>query len=191
VGIAVWLGLALGLAAWLIALRRVIALAWRAPVDIAPLARELKRRLSAGDDAGALALCELLPGTWAATLAARVLRAARGPEAEFALEEANLEFEHAADRGLDALRTLARMALPLALGSAIVVLGVGVQSFSVPNAQAALQDALGCVVAGFATLAVCRLSLGSLERQAAERLEEVRRVSAILVECYGLGKYSA
>lgn len=189
-GIAVWPGLAIGLAAWVIACRRVIALAWRGPLDAPAFVRALKQRLAARDEAAALAMCERLPGSWAATLASRVLRAEAADKA-FALDEASAEFEHAAQRGLDALHTLARVALPLALGSAIVVLGLGVQSASLSHAQAALQDALGSVTVGVITLALCRLSLGSLQRQAAERLEELRRVSAALTEAYGLGKYSA
>jgi hypothetical protein len=144
----------------------------------------LKRRLGAPDRAGALALCERLSPSWAATFASRVLRAqlAEDPGLFFVVAELTAEFEHAAQLGLDALRTLARISLPLSLGSAILVLGAGAQSFNVAGAQTALRDAVQCVTVGVATLAFCRISLGSFQRQATERLAEVRRVSVALLE---------
>ena len=178
-GVGVWPLILLGTAAWLIALRSVIALSWRAPVDAPALIRSLKGK----DRAAALALCEQLRPSWAAECGSQLLRAqiAEDQGLAYLAEELDRDFEQAGQRGLDALRTLGRMALPLSLGSAIITLGAGMQAFEVASAQAALRDALQAVTAGMATLVFCRLSLGSLQRQAAERLDEVRRVANVVL----------
>jgi hypothetical protein len=100
----------------------------------------------------------------------------------FALEEARAELELAAQRGLLAIRSLGRLALPLALAIAIVELGRGFEP-EVDRAWAAGQAftrGLFAVSVGMAVSFACQLSHGVLAREGTRRLREVQLASEAL-----------
>jgi biopolymer transport protein ExbB/TolQ len=181
-----WLSIALGLAALALTFLRVHELALRAPLAARPFARRLGELIEAGDLAAAQRLCaRLLPG-WGAQLAGAALREWSDPATvDFALDEAFARLELRAQRHLNAIRTLGRMALPLALGSAIVELGLGFggdpgSALAASTVQAALDCALRALATGFATVLFCPLASAFLQRQSLERLEEARIVAEML-----------
>ena len=180
------LSIALGLGALGLTFLRVRELALRAPLAARPLARRLAELIELDDRAAALQLCAQLLPAWGAQLANATLREWSDPaQAEFALEENLVRLELAAERHRSAIRTLGRMALPLALGSAIIELSLGFSgepgaAIAASTVQAALDCALRSLATGFATAAFCPLAGAFLQRQASARLDEVRIVAEML-----------
>jgi hypothetical protein len=86
--------------------------------------------------------------------------------------------------GLGALRALARMALPVALGTAIVVMGGAAAEADVASVERALSTAFDSLTLGAMSLVFCRASATVLERQAESRMQEIglvcRRVAGAL-----------
>jgi hypothetical protein len=164
----------------LIALR-ARELLFRAALDPVPFARELSARILAGDLDAARALALRLRPAWAAELALRALPARHDPEAlEFELQEGYAAFSLASQRGLLAIRSLGRLAFPLALAVAIVQLGRGFDPdprLALGSASAA-NEALGrgilAMATGMATSIASQVSVGVLVRAAQQRLAEVR-----------------
>jgi hypothetical protein len=163
----------------------VAELSLRAPSAARPFAQALSELAVRGELARALALSERLRPAWAAELASRVLNAPNPREATAALEECQAEFRMAAERHLYAIRSFGRIALPLALGVAIVELSLTFERSAgapIPTrlVHSAIECALRATVTGMTTAAFCQLSVTSLQRQAAARLLEVRIVSEAL-----------
>jgi hypothetical protein len=162
---------------------RVRTVVFTAALDGPSFRRELESRLSAGQIDAARALATQLRPAWAAELVVLAIGSRDEPdELRFALEEARAELELAAQRGLLAIRSLGRVALPLALAIAIVELGRGFEP-RVDRAWAAGQAftrGLFAVSVGMAVAVVCQLSYGVLAREGARRLREVQLASEAL-----------
>ena len=181
----VWLSIALGLGALGLTFVRACELTWRAPLAARAFARRLAELIQADDRAAALRLSTRLLPAWGARLASAVLRESDRAQAEFALDESFAQFERAAERDQHAIRTLGRMALPLALGSAILALslafgGAAGAAIAASTVQAALDCALRSLATGFASAVFCPLAGAFLQRQASARVEEVRIVAEML-----------
>lgn len=172
---AAWPSVGLGLVAWAVALWRCSALSLRAPVDARQLAAALAARLTRGDRAGAIALCEALRGGWAADSACAVLQEASLAELPALLEEQRSAYRARAELGIGALHALGRMAFPLALGSAIIALSAPLAEVSgVPQVERALASAVQCVTAGLLTYVFSRISADWLRKLGARRLREIK-----------------
>jgi hypothetical protein len=169
-----------------LSLLRARELSLRAPLAAGAFAAALSSWLREGDFARAEALCVQLHPAWGAELASRALGArAQGDDVAFALQESLARARMAAERHLFAIRTLGRIAVPMALGSAIVELGLGfspggAETIDAANVQSALDCALRVVATGFTTAVFCQLSVASLQRQARARLDELRIVADAL-----------
>jgi biopolymer transport protein ExbB/TolQ len=182
----VWLSIALGLAALWLSGARTLELALRAPLAARPFARSLSQLLERGDLAAALRLSDRLRPSWGAELASAALRTwAQPAELQFTLQDAMARLQLAAQRNLYAIHTLGRMALPLALGSAIVELSLGFggdpgAAIAASSVQSALDCALRSLATGFATAVFCPLASTFLQEQARLRLDEARSVAETL-----------
>jgi hypothetical protein len=174
-----WMGLPLAAAAAALAVigLRLRAVAFRAALDGPSFSREIAARLKAGQPDRARALAQQLRPAWAAEMVLRTLEARGDPtQLRYAVEETRAELELAAQRGLLAIRSLGRIALPLTLAIAIVELAAGFDP-SLDRAQAAglaFSRGLFAVSVGMATAFVCQLSYGLIAREASQRLREVR-----------------
>jgi hypothetical protein len=167
----------LGLLAWAVALWRCGVLTLRAPVAAPLLAAALARR----DRSAALALCEALPGAWAAASARAALTEASPAELPGRIEEELRAYRARAELGLGALHALGRMAFPLALGSAIIALSTPLAEASrVQEVERALAAAVQCVTTGLLTHVFCRSSADWLRKLGARRLREIKIVSEAL-----------
>jgi hypothetical protein len=192
-------GLLLAAASLALAARSLCELSWRAPLDAEAFARELTRYVSCGHETCALGLCDALRSAWGAELAGRALRAVTrdGEALALVVEELELEYAHASERGMHGLAAVQRVAIPLALGVTIVVLGGGFDAggpsgIAASDAQRSLQTALQALSLGLATWVLSRLGLSVVRQQASARLAEVRRViKALSALDHALGKYSA
>jgi hypothetical protein len=156
---------------------RLWAVAFQAALDGQSFSREIAARLKADQADRALALAQELRPAWAAEIVLRTLDT-RGdaPALQYALEEVRAELELAAQRGLLALRSLGRIALPLSLAIAIVELGAGFGP-SPDRAYAAglaFSRGLFAISVGMGTSIACQLSYTVLAREAARRLREVQ-----------------
>jgi hypothetical protein len=175
-----------GISAVALSLRQAYELSWRAPLDARPFAQALSTWLAKRELEQVFTLCRALHPAWAADAVIRALDAERlGEDAAFTLEEVMAHAGIVAERHLYAIRTLGRIAVPLALGCAIVELGLGFQSdpsatIGAAHVQSALDGALRVVATGFSTAAFCHASVTILQRQARARLDELRIVSAAL-----------
>ena len=171
-------GAALLLIAW-----RARELLFRAALDGPAFTRELESRLAAGRAHSARTLARALRPAWAAELAARALDAYGEPvQLRYELEEARAELELRALRGLLAIRSLGRLALPLALSMAIVELGLGFEAGATPavrslSAGSAITRGIFAVSVGMAASLACQVGYGVLARAAKQRLTEVRSAS--------------
>jgi hypothetical protein len=177
---------AVAIAAWVLVALRALELLLRAPVHAPPFAKALRARLESGDVSEAQRLCEPLRSGWAAQVALRVLAAPpHSLQLAFVLDDLRAEFRMAAQTHLLAISTLGRIAVPLALGAAIVQLGLGFQldqpGLSASHTQHVLDSALRLGVIGLTTSVFCQLSAANLQRQALARLDEVRVVSETLL----------
>jgi hypothetical protein len=176
---------ALLLIAW-----RVRELLFRAALDGPVFTRALESRLAAGGARSARILAHALRPAWAAELAARALDAYEQPvQLRYELEEARAELELLAQRGLLAIRSLGRLALPLALAIAIVELGLGFEGGATTadrslSASSAMTRGIFAVSVGMAASLACQIGYGVLARAAKQRLAEVRSASDALA---GLG----
>jgi hypothetical protein len=181
-----WTALPLAAAAAVLVLvgLRVRAVVFAAALDGPSFGRELESRLSAGQVEAARALANQLRPAWAAELVVRAIGSREEPaQLRFALEEARAELELAAQRGLLAIRSIGRLALPLALAIAIVELGRGFEP-EADRAWAAGQAftrGLFAVSVGMAVSFACQLSYGVLAREGARRLREVQLASEALL----------
>lgn len=162
---------------------RLRSVGFRAALDGQSFERALKERLAAGRVEAARALAAELRPAWAAELTFRALETGVDPaQTQFALEEARAELELAAQKGLLAIRSLGRIALPLALAIAIVELGRGFEP-SLDRAWAAGQAftrGLFAVSVGMAVSFACQLGYSVLAREGAQRLREVQLASDLL-----------
>jgi hypothetical protein len=180
-----WMALPLTAAAAALVLvgLRVRTVAFSAALDGPSFKRELESRLAAGQVNAARALAIQLQPAWAAELVVRAIASRDEPaQLRFALEEARAELELAAQRGLLAIRSLGRVALPLALAIATVELGRGFEP-EFDRAWAAGQAftrGLFAVSVGMAVSFACRLSYGLLAREGARRLREAQLASEAL-----------
>jgi biopolymer transport protein ExbB/TolQ len=182
----VLLTIAVGVFAVGLSLLRARELSLRAPLAARPFADVLSTWLREGEVARAEALCARLHPAWGAELASQALGArAQGDDVAFALQESLARARMAGERHLFAIRTLGRIAAPLALGSAIVELGLGfspsgAETIDAASVQSALDCALRAVATGFTTAVFCQVSVASLQRQARARLDELRIVADAL-----------
>jgi hypothetical protein len=167
---------------------RVRAVAFVAALDGPSFGRELRTRLAAGQVDGARSLAVRLRPAWAAELVLRGLDSCDDPEQlQFALEDARAELELAAARGLLAIRSLGRIALPLTLAIAMVELGRGFNP-ELDRAWAAGQAftrGLFVVSIGIALSLACQLSHALLVREGAQRLREVQLANDALIAWVG------
>lgn len=171
----------------LIALR-MRALLFEAPLDASAFTGALATALDAGQVGLARALADACAPAWPARLAASGLaRLERGEAPDAALEETQLELEHAAFRGLAPIVTLGRMASPLAFIGIIVEIGrafgggtglAGLQRGLV--ASTALERALFTFALGLGTFLVCFAAIAMLTRRARALREDLRRVAALI-----------
>jgi hypothetical protein len=160
----------------LIALR-LRAVAFQAALDGASFSREIAARVRAGQLDRARALAQTLRPAWAAEIVLRTLDTREdATQLQYALDEGRAELELAAQRGLLALRSLGRIALPLALAIAIVELGAGFGPSPDRAHAAALAFSRGlfAISVGMGTSIACQLSYAVLAREARERLREVQ-----------------
>ena len=166
-----------------LALRQTVELSLRAPVAARPLAALFEAGTGLSQSR---TLAERLAPSWAARLLHAAVDAQQtGDDAAFAIAEATDSAGVLAERHLDAIRALGRIAIPLALGSAIIELGLGFASgeggtIAVDAAQGALAAALRTMATGFTTTVFCQVSVASLRRQAQARMDELRIVAAAL-----------
>lgn len=167
---ALWPGLLLAVAAWCIAGRRVYVLCWLAPADAGQLGAALARRLSQGQRGKASALCDALEGCWPACCAAEILRGTASAD------ELQAAYGVRAQQGLDALGGLGRMAFPLALGAAIVVMGQASGTAAPAQVEAALSVALQSLTLGLMSTVFCRASAAAVRRLGQARMREVATV---------------
>lgn len=182
---ALQLALAAG-AATLIA-RRMRALLFEAPLDGRAFVAALETALSSGQVALARRIAEACMPAWPARLATAALaKDERGGEAQGALEETQLELEHAAFRGLGAIVALGRMASPLAFIGVILEIGrafggdtgiEGLQRGLVESSS--VQRALFTFALGFGTFAACFAAVAILRRRARLVREQLRRVASL------------
>jgi hypothetical protein len=113
------------------------------------------------------------------------------------VEELELEYAHASERGVHVLAALQRIAIPVSLGVTILVLGSGfdgggTSGVAAVDAEHALQTALQALTIGLATWLFARIGVGVLRQQGAARMTEVRRVAKALSALdHAPGKYSA
>jgi hypothetical protein len=179
------LSLAPGLLAVLLSLVRAFELAITAPLAVAPFAHTLTRLLRDSEWERARVLCESLWPAWGARLASRALRArSEGEDIAFTLELTGVELRTQAERHLDAIRTLGRIAIPLALASAIFELGLGFHTgahvIEHGAVQSSLDGALRVGINGVASALFCQWSVAGLLRQARARIDELRIVADVL-----------
>jgi len=175
--------LALAAVAWLVAGLRTYELAWRAVLDSSAFQAALEARLSSGQLPEAIALCRALAPAWPADYARALLEArAQGGEAEETLDELREGYEFRAQKGLSVLLSLSRMAFPLALGSAIVVLSgaFDAASIDIQQAERALRAAFECLLTGGLTVFFCRSAFALLGQKAASRVREIRALDRLL-----------
>lgn len=165
---------------------RVRTVMFRAALDGPSFARELRSRLGAGRRDAAIALATRLRPAWAAEVALRALAVRDDPEElRYALEEARSDLALAAQRGLLAIRSLGRLALPLALAIAIATLGRGFDpapELGLDRTAAtgrALAQGLFAMSMGLAVSIGCQVSYGVLARAAKRRLAEVQMTSDV------------
>jgi len=164
--------------AWGIVATRIYVLCVTAPVDVVPLQAAIERQLHAGKSELARGLCRGLPEGWAARVAHALLEAEPGAARRAAFEEQTAVYRYEAQRSLHALQGLGRMALPLSLGSAMVVMSAAfADTHDVARVHAAVGTAWQCLVTGGLCTLFCRVSAAFLRRVAAERLREIRSIS--------------
>lgn len=181
----VWTALPLLVAAAAIVLiaLRLRDIAFVAALDGASFGRELQTRLGAGQVEAARALALGLRPAWAAELVVRGLESRDDPEQlQYALEDARVELELAAQRGLLAIRSLGRIALPLSLAIAMVELGRGFnpELNAVHAAGQAFTRGLFVVSVGLALTFTCQSSYAVLAREGRQRLREAKLASDAL-----------
>jgi hypothetical protein len=180
------ISLAPGVLAVSLSLLRAFDLGVTAPLAVGPFAQVLARLLGQADWARASALCDDLQPAWPAQLASRALAArSRGEDVAFTVEITGAELRTQAQRHVDAIRTLGRIAIPLALGCAIVELGLGFQPGGADTIErAVVQSSLDCAlragVHGVTTALFCQWSVAGLVRQARARIDELRVVADVL-----------
>jgi hypothetical protein len=181
-----FLPIALGAAAVGLSLRQARELGLRAPIAARPFADLLTASLAQDDVGRVRALCERLRTSWAAELVRQCLDAeAQGENIVQAVEDATARAHMLAERHLYAIRTLGRIAVPLALGTAIVELGFGFApsagtTIAASGVQHALDCALRALATGFTTAVFCQVSVASLQRQAQARMAELHVVAHAL-----------
>jgi hypothetical protein len=171
------------LSAFTLLFLRARELVWRAPLDGPRLIDALHAPFAAGEFQAIQAVCERLRSGWAAQVALAALAAVRsGDDLAFALEEACAHWAQVAERHALAIVALGRIALPLALASAIVQLGAGFQTHaSLALVEAQLNTALISGSLGLTTLVLCRLGSLRLQRQAQARVREVQWLAESLL----------
>jgi hypothetical protein len=171
----------------LIALR-LRAVAFLAALDGPSFARELRTRLEAGQIEAVRALATQLRPAWAAELVLRALGGREDPvQLKYEIEDARAELELAAERGLLAIRSLGRIALPLTLAIAILELGRGFNP-ELDRAWAAGQAftrGAFVVSVGIALSVACQLSYAVLVREGTQRLREAQLASDALSASFG------
>jgi hypothetical protein len=177
--------LAPGALALLLSLLRACELAIAAPLAVAPFAHTLTRLLREGEWLRAQALCDSLRPAWCARLASCALTArSQGEDIAFTLEITGAELRSRAQQHLDAIRTLGRIAIPLALASAIFALGLGFHTgghaIEHGAVQSSLDGALRAGINGVASALFCQWSAAGLMRQARARIDELRIVADVL-----------
>lgn len=185
------LQLALAAVAAVLIARRMRALLFEAPLDGRAFAAALDTALGSGQVGLARRIADACLPAWPARLAAAALATeGRGP-AQGALEETQLELEHAAFRGLGAIVALGRMASPLAFIGVILEIGrafggssglEGLQRGLVESSS--LQRALFTFALGFATFAVCFAAVAILQRRARAVRDQLRRVANSIGETH-------
>jgi hypothetical protein len=172
--------LALALSAWVLVFLRTRELVWRAPLDAPRLVQALRGPLADGRLAEVQAICERLRSGWAADVVLRALREL--DDLASVLEEACAHWEQVSERHALAIAAFGRIAVPLALASAIVQLGAGFQAHvTLARVQAELNAALTSGTLGLMTLALCRYGAARLERHAHARMREVGLLSEMLL----------
>jgi hypothetical protein len=178
--------LAPGVAALVLSLLRAFELGISARLAVGPFAQALAGLLDQADWERASTLCQSLQPAWPARLASGALAArAHGEDVAFTVDVTGAELRTRAQRHVDAIRTLGRIAIPLALGCAIVELGLGFQPGGTDTIQrAVVQRSLDCAlragVNGVATALFCQWSVAGLVRQAHARIDELRVVADVL-----------
>jgi hypothetical protein len=178
--------LLLAAAAWSLASYRLWVLSVRAPLERGAFCAALERLTRGAAPAGverAYRLCRALSDAWAAQCALALLAETARPELlRRTLDEQFRLYEFKAHSGVSALLVLGRMALPLALGSAIVLLGLAFEPPIVAEgAERAVTVAVECVFTGLLTTVFCRASAALVQRQARERMQDVRAVGRALL----------
>lgn len=96
------------------------------------------------------------------------------------MQELRVTYAQRAEQGVEALRTLGRIAFPLALGTAIVTMSGAFAVADIERVERALSTAAQCMTVGLVTAVFCRVSVAVVSRQAAGRMRE------IAVVCRGL-----
>jgi hypothetical protein len=105
-------------------------------------------------------------------------------ELRFLADDLRASYRLRALWGLGTLRALGRMAFPVALGTAIVVMGRAAAQADVTSVERALSLAFESLTLGVMSAVFCRASATMLQRQAEARAREIslvcRRVAAAL-----------
>jgi hypothetical protein len=189
---AVWPCVLLGLLAFCIAGSRVYILAWQAPVAAVPLTAALTRHVARGELSQACALCTALAPSWAADCAWHCLQASQERAAErgftgvaLTIEELQASYRQRAQAGLFALQALSRMAFPLALGTAMVVMSGAFVDADVSRVEHALATALQGLTVAVMNIVFCRVSAVIVARQGEARLREIGAVCRGLAAALG------
>jgi hypothetical protein len=182
------LQLALGAAALVLIARRLQALLFEAPLDVAAFAEALRTALDAGQPELAGRIAAACSPAWPAQLAQAALAEQAGAgNVAAVVDEALLDLEDAAFRGLTPIVALGRMASPLAFIGVLLELAraFGGGDGGLERLQrglvesVALQRALLTFTIGFASFAVCFAAVTVLRRRARATRDALRRVAAI------------
>jgi len=168
--------------------RRMRTLLFEAPVDTKPFLEALEAAVAARQLGLARQIAEACAPAWPARLASRGLAELElGAPARPVMEEAQLDFEAEAGRGLGAIVAFGRMASPLAFIGVIVEIGrafgsgmEGLQRGLL--ASRALERSLFTFALGVGTFAICFAAATILQRRARRLRADLQRVASLVAQ---------
>jgi len=182
------LQIALAAGAVVLIARRMQILLFEAPVDTKPFLDALEAAVAAGQLGLARQIAEVCAPAWPASLASRGLAELElGGAAHTVMDEAQLDFEAEAWRGIGAIVALGRMASPLAFIGVIIEIGrafgsgmEGLQRGLL--ASRALERSLFTFALGVGTFAVCFAAATILQRRARRMRADLQRVASSVAQ---------
>jgi biopolymer transport protein ExbB/TolQ len=172
--------------------RRMRTLLFEASLDFAPFLSALEAAVAGGQRGLAQRIAQACLPAWPARLAAAGLAESETDRARRAVEDAQLDLETTAWRGLSAIVACARMATPLGFIGVILEIGrafgsgTGLQGLQRGLvASIALERALFTFAVGASTLAACFVAATILQRRARTLRDQLRRTAAVVAQTAG------